>query len=77
MKPLKGVRNVVRVAEVEIRRVEHGTDHGQVSFILLLLVLVEVEQRRNVRNDVDASQAPDDLVVDEADRNAVCRDDKL
>lgn len=77
VEPLERVRDVVRVAEVEIRRVQDGADHRQIRFVLVLLALVEVEQRGNIRDDVDARQPPDHLVVDESDWNAMGRDHQM
>lgn len=74
---MKSVRDVIRVAEVEIRRVQNGADHCEISFVLMLLVVVEMQQRRNVGNDVDPRQSPDDLVVDKSDRKAMSRDHKI
>lgn len=36
-----------------------------------------MQHRRNVGDDIDASQAPYHLIVDEADRNAMCCDDQI
>lgn len=72
MESLKSVRDVIRVTEVEIRRVENGSNHGQIGFILLLLAFAEVEHRWNVWDNIDSGQTPNDLVVDESDCNAMC-----
>lgn len=77
MKPLKSVRDVIGVAEVKIRRIENGADHGQISFIFILLALAEMKLRWNVGNDVHSCQAPDDLTVDETDSYAMCRNDQM
>lgn len=36
-----------------------------------------MKHRRNVGDDIDARQAPYHLIIDEADRNAMCCDDQI
>lgn len=72
VKPLQSMCDVVRVAEVYVRRIKHEANHGEKSFVVILLVCIEMEQRRNVRNNVDSGQSPNHLTVDESHREAMC-----
>lgn len=73
MQPLQRVSDIVRVAKIQIRRIENGPDHFQVVLIVLLLRFAQMKQAGNVWNDVDTGQTPNHLIVDVADGKAMCR----
>ena len=71
------MRKVIGITEVQVRRVEDGSNHRQIFLIFLELFLIQVQHRWNVLNNIEASKSPHDLVVYEANGHAMRCNDQM